>query len=359
MRAIIEEGLDLVDQAAQPSEESRLQELEKTISNTLHALREEFHRNASVSTRQEVLDLVAVLFFAHATSIDSGGKGIGEHLLGTGSAVSALNHFVDAALARHLVPQSSGSDNNGRVRSGQFFTPLSNNDFTFAANIIRIFSREAAAFNALHDAGRDDLVNEVFSRFMSTSFVDEKEMGQYLTPPEIVRFMVQVGFHALNPTARDALLDAEAVDAGIVLDPSCGVGSFLAEAIRLFHMEARKKSDAAVSQQWLSRFVGERVAGIDKSERMIRLAIINLGLFGRTNVQLRLANALARRGAEGQYNSYLEGKVQLILTNPPFGATFRDVDMRHLQLLELAPKLNRRCFSLSATSTGSRPVGSS
>jgi transcriptional regulator with XRE-family HTH domain len=80
LRAIVDGSGDLVALAERTDEDARLVRLDEAISGTIHALREEFHRTASVSTRQEVLDLVAALFFAHVTSIDSGARGIGDHL---------------------------------------------------------------------------------------------------------------------------------------------------------------------------------------------------------------------------------------------------------------------------------------
>ena len=291
--------------------------------------REEFHRTASVSTRQEVLDLVAALFFAHVTSIDDGERGIGEHLRSKGEkATTALNRFVLAALADRLPKRKGEFSGRARLETERFFSPLSKTDEEFALNLLRIFERDADAFRDLHKAGRDDLINEVFSRFMSTSFVDEKEMGQYLTPVEIVRFMVEVGFNALTPEVRSRLLDpSDSNETGFILDPSCGVGTFLAETIRHCHGVVRRERDTLTAAHWLHQFVGKRVVGIDKSERMIRLATINLGLFGATAANLTLANGLARSGSEGQLAAQYEGRVQLILTNPPFGASYSGADI--------------------------------
>ncbi|MDE2466122.1 MAG: N-6 DNA methylase [Alphaproteobacteria bacterium] len=330
LRALVDGTGDLVVMAEKPKQDARLERLEEAVSGTIHALREEFHRTASVSSRQEVLDLVAALFFAHVTSIDSGARGIGEHLRITGQTDTAtLNRFVTDALSAHL-PQRNGEESQGgRLALERFFSPFAETDERFAGQLLSIFERDAHAFRELHEAGRDDLINEVFSRFMSTSFVDEKEMGQYLTPPEITRFMVEAGFHALTPEARSRLLNPELPrNAGVILDPSCGVGSFLAETIRFAHSVMREHHKAAAVNKWLRRFVEQHVVGIDKSDRMLRLAMINLGLFGAEAANLKLANALAKRGAEGEFCKSLEGKVELILTNPPFGASFSGDDLK-------------------------------
>src|SRR5665213_387506 len=72
LRSIVEGTGDLVVIANTSIEEAHVRRLEEGIAGTIHELREEFHRTASISTRQEVLDLVAALFFSHVTSIDRG-----------------------------------------------------------------------------------------------------------------------------------------------------------------------------------------------------------------------------------------------------------------------------------------------
>ncbi|WP_353862065.1 N-6 DNA methylase [Azospirillum formosense] len=330
LRTLVDGSGDLIDMAEKPKSDGRLERLEEAVSGTIHALREEFHRTASVSSRQEVLDLVAALFFAHVTSIDAGARGIGEHLRTAGKTDAAtLNAFMSDALSNYLPQRNGEGDQGGRLALERFFSPFSETDEWFAGQLLRLFERDAHAFRVLHEVGRDDLINEVFSRFMSTSFVDEKEMGQYLTPPEITRFMVEAGFHALTPEARSRLLNPDlSDDVGVILDPSCGVGSFLAETTRFAHGLMRDRFETAAVNKWLQRFVEQHVVGIDKSDRMLRLAMINLGLFGAKAANLKLANALAKRGAESEFSKSLEGKVELILTNPPFGASFSGDDLK-------------------------------
>lgn len=320
LRVLVNGPADFPDALDAP-EPSRLDQLEGAIAETLNALREEFHRSATTSKRQDVLDLVAVLVFAHVTSIDTGGAGISNHLAeGSNSAADGLNGFIRMALHQGL------ADLNGHsVNLDHFFVPLTPADEGFAKALLAIFTKDTA-FRSLHEAGRDDLVNEVFSRFMSASFVDEKEMGQYLTPPEIVRFMVEVGFHLLDPATCAELTHPAGSGKTVLLDPSCGVGSFLAGAVRYLHERVRKAHPAEASS-WLDDFTARRVVGIDKSERMLRLGCVNLGLFGATGTRLYLANSLARDGDDAEVTVPLEGQAQLILTNPPFGATYGSKDV--------------------------------
>lgn len=326
LSALVDGSADLVEIAERDMSNHRLERLEEAISGTIRSLREEFHRSASVTRRQDALDLVAAFLFAHVVTIDSGGLGIGLHLTAQGEkAVAGLNHFMEEALIRHL-PKGASQASDPK----QYFTPLIENNELFARRVLEIFDRDANAFRELHQTGRDDLINEVFSRFMSTSFVDEKEMGQYLTPPEVVRFMVELGYKALSQKERECLLECK--EGGIILDPSCGVGSFLAESIRFFHARVREKNGSKAATKWLRHFLENRVIGIDKSERMIRLATINLGLFAASVANLEQANGLAREGDEGNRLRKLEGRAQLILTNPPFGATYSGPEIQAYEM---------------------------
>src|SRR5262249_999755 len=63
-------------------------------------------------------------------------------------------------------------------------------------------------------------------------------------------------------------------------------------------------------------------AGIDKSERMIKLALTNMAMFGFPTAHLDLANSLLRHGQDNKITSRYINSAGLILTNPPFGAEF-------------------------------------
>jgi len=85
--------------------------------------------------------------------------------------------------------------------------------------------------------------------------------------------------------------------------------------------------DAKQREAWLNALLGRVVVGIDKSERMVRLALTNIAMFGFPMARLHLANSLARTGADAKLTDSLAGKARLILTNPPFGASFQGNDL--------------------------------
>lgn len=100
------------------------------------------------------------------------------------------------------------------------------------------------------------LFNEVFGGFISVSFADEKELGQYLTPPEVVEFMTQLAVDDLSAEEREWLSNpGSAAEFGAVLDPLCGVGSFLADIVRRLHLDL--SDEISDHQQWLESMTSE------------------------------------------------------------------------------------------------------
>src|SRR5262249_20036 len=162
-------------------------------------------------------------------------------------------------------------------------------------------------------------LNEVFGKFLADSFVDEKELGQYLTPREVITFMCGLALDGLSDSEVAIFSSPKTcAEFGLILDPSFGVGSFLAEIIS--QLIERLTVDEASHPSWLESMLNHVLVGIDKSERMVRLALTNLAMFGFPIAKLYLANALSRNGADGRLTESFVGKAKIILTNPPFGA---------------------------------------
>lgn len=298
----------------EPSASEHEGPLRKALAIMLRDVREILHRGGRLSSRHEALDEIAKLVFAHIMSIDTGGPGLSTELVVQDRAARNLRAFVGKVFKQHL-PTSLAHD----LIADDFTLRLKDNEHALAAELISAFER--LEVNAITDAGSADLINDVFGQFLADSFTDEKELGQYLTPPEVVRFMTQLGLESLTSRQKERLLSPNG-DGGIILDPSCGVGSFLASAMRVLLQQVRQLEETSEVEQWIHRTASTRLVGIDKSERMVRLALTNLALFGAPAVNLYLANGLARRGAEAKILDDLDGKVDLILTNPPFGAEF-------------------------------------
>lgn len=292
-----------------PTQESRLRKLykdikndnaslNKAVDNCLNQLREVFHKTSRFSSRNEALEEISKLFFAHVTSIMSNGSGITKDIITEKSKpAKCLRFFVNnqfSIYAKELM--------ESEVR---FELNIKESENTFAQEIIDIFEKYLGNKTLYSSAIGTDFLNDIFGKFLTDSFVDEKQLGQYLTPQEIVSFTTELLFHDIqkNSFSQD----------GYVLDPSCGVGSFLAAyADKMYKL----LSNSGSPQKQLKDLMEKQIVGIDKSERMIKLALINLAMFGYVQSNLFLHNALDFKEID------LNEKVSVIMTNPPFGAEF-------------------------------------
>ena len=296
------------------------------VGSTLREVREILHRSGRLSSRHEALDQIATLLFAHVASIDTGGEGIGWHILqGSRSPATALREFV-AESFHSFLPQSLSIE----LGVADFELRLHPTEDRLGQELVECFADKApkAEFLQVRGAGQLDILNEAFGQFLADSFVDERELGQYLTPTEVVRTMVALGLDSLEDEVVESLFSLDVSQReGVILDPSCGVGSFLAEALRVLYAEAKARLAPADLEQWVTSLLSHTIIGIDKSERMIRLATTNLALFGAPAANLHLANGLLRVGTDGAICETLVGRASLILTNPPFGAEFSGPDL--------------------------------
>lgn len=122
--------------------------------------------------------------------------------------------------------------------------------------------------------------------------------GEFYTPRAVTQFMVEM---------VDPQLDEH------VLDPACGTGGFLTGALEHMRRQERTKEDR---EKWQKNIVG-----VEKKALPHLLSVTNMMLHGvevPTNVRHR--NMLARSLAN--YTS--QDRVDVILTNPPFGGMEED-----------------------------------
>ena len=293
---------------------------QRSLSLALGKMREAFHRRGRFSSRNEALDELAKLLFAHSVAVRNGETGIGRDLVQgqPGDAAGTLQRFVAEMVNRYL-PTSLAHE----FDPDDFALRLRPSESALAMELVDAFEEFSSGTASLDSSETilGDLINDAFGQFIIDSFTDEKELGQYLTPSEVVKFMVNLAIDDMTDDEIKALSSPDGFqDFGSVMDPSCGVGSFLAEFIRTMH--SRLEESESPPSDWSASASRDLVVGVDKSERMIRLALANLATFGATSARLMLGNSLARRGADSVPLNALEGKVGLILTNPPFGARF-------------------------------------
>ena len=269
----------------------------------LGALRESFHRSGRLDDSNAKLDEVAKLFATYLAYR----RGM-IPTFPTASSTALVLELQRSFGAATRLPQYIGSTGTS-IFGSEPKLALRDGDEGLAAELVGLVRQCVDTAFQLRDAGKPfDILNEAFGHFVRDNFRGNIEDAQYMTPPEVVDFIVDL---ALQDIQREggALSDS---DDFTVLDPSCGVGSFLAT----FYHRASEYQLLPTSRL--------RLYGQDKVERMARLATINMELFDSKDHKVYVGNSLAL----GSPIDALNGAVDLVLTNPPFGARFEDQYVR-------------------------------
>ena len=177
-----------------------------------------------------------------------------------------------------------------------------------------------------------DSKGRAFETFMGSFF--RGNFGQYFTPREIVKFIVDV-----LPITQDSK----------VLDTSCGSGGFLLYALNKVREQAtdyypRYKSDTKDYAKWFPYwhdFAEKNLYGIEISEQISRVAKMNMIIHddGHTNVitsdgLISDEEIFAKTSNQG----FKYGTFDFIITNPPFGSTIRQSEQAYLKTYQLGKK---------------------
>jgi type I restriction enzyme M protein len=133
------------------------------------------------------------------------------------------------------------------------------------------------------------------------------DRGEFFTPHPIVELAVRM----LDPRANER-----------IIDPACGSGGFLIEAIK--HIRT-----ASSRRQPFNLFVRRNVRGIEFNPHVARAAAVRLAFEGGTGDEILCRNALAAE-------EMLDGQFDVLLTNPPFGSRARIEDAAMLRSFDLA-----------------------
>ena len=161
-----------------------------------------------------------------------------------------------------------------------------------------------------------DTKGVAFERFMEDFF--RGKMGQFFTPRELIRFSVRM----LNPQANE-----------ILLDPACGSGGFLLNAMDLVREEAKHEYDDPIDadRAW-HNFAMKNLYGIDINDQIARVCKMNMILHddGHTNV-ISVDSLTDVQEINRIHSKFAENAFDLILTNPPFGAIVKQAEKPYLR----------------------------
>lgn len=137
-------------------------------------------------------------------------------------------------------------------------------------------------------------------------------MGQYFTPKEVIDLIIQM----MAPNVRE-----------LVVDPFCGSGHFLTSALD-FVRKSHGRSDKLFHE-----FAFTRLHGIEKSDRMVRIAMTDMRLHGDGHSNIRCTDALL---PFANYPDLYRETFDLVVTNPPFGVDLPSDSLHQFGPFELA-----------------------
>lgn len=166
-----------------------------------------------------------------------------------------------------------------------------------------------------------DIINECFGHFVRENFRNNKEDAQYMTPAEIAIPILEMIFADFQ---KEHYFEKSDYKSFTVMDPTCGVGTLLIEASRQYvRYISTLNLPEAKKNKIIEHFLEAGMLGQDKVDRMVRLSKINTLLMGGNSGNILIGNSIS--GHTG-IDSLKDG-VDLIFTNPPFGAEYSYDDL--------------------------------
>lgn len=135
-------------------------------------------------------------------------------------------------------------------------------------------------------------------------------MGQYFTPLQVIRFIV----FCMAPSLSD-----------LIIDPFAGSAHFLTESLSYVLPSAR-------NEKAKNEFVFYKLHGIEKSERMVRIAMTDMRLHGDGHSNIRCTDALLPFDS---YTDLASNSFDIVMTNPPFGSVLQKESYSYLGDFEL------------------------
>ena len=273
------------------------------IYQSLQRVRAAFHREGRISDANAKLDETVKFLVLHF--------GYVKRLVSAADYKTLSNRATfNVGLLNRIFAQVANEQTFQRRGIGSIF---GDNPTTVFRNgeegvAFHLFTVARQAFDVLTDGkAQIDILNEAFGHHVRDNFRNHTEDAQYMTPPEVVNFMVQIGIEMIDDhSSRDGA-------AFIVADPSCGVGSFLtgwrAAYARSFGVDHARSM---------------KCVGQDKVDRMVRLSALNFIFSESDGDDVFLGNTICDESPLSEY----DGRIDLILTNPPFGARFSVDDLR-------------------------------
>jgi len=164
-----------------------------------------------------------------------------------------------------------------------------------------------------------DTKGVAFEVFMTDFF--KGKMGQFFTPRPIIQFCVKI----LNPKQGK-----------LVLDPACGSGGFLLNAMDFVREYAGKNYDEQEARDHWHGFAKDNLYGIEINDKIARVCKMNMIIHDDGHTNVISTDALENFDEINKIHPKFEkDHFDLILTNPPFGAIIKRTEKDYLDKYKL------------------------
>lgn len=177
-----------------------------------------------------------------------------------------------------------------------------------------------------------DIIADAFEVFIGGSL--KGEQGQFFTPKNVVKTLVT----AVNPELDD-----------YIIDPSCGSGSFLVEALKELWQkidvqgEAYGWSESAIAEE--KKTVGiKNIRGIEKDSFLTKLGKSYMAILGDGKGGIFCEDSLENptNWQEFTQQNVKLGTFSVSFSNPPFGKDIKVTGKQKLSQYQLAKKVDKK-----------------
>lgn len=211
--------------------------------------------------------------------------------------------FVDEELLPYL--RSLGDHPNATSRQRMISEIMSSVERTRIdtdTNLLGVLDRVHAISESAIDPTHVFPISQAYEGLLLRMGEKNNDGGQFFTPREVIRAVVQVVSPRIGET---------------IYDPSCGTGGFLAQA----YEHIWKGNNEHLGSEDIERLRCATFYGRDKEDLIYPIALANLVLHGVDEPQIWHGNTLTTVQAASEHRAYgaLPSQFDIILTNPPFG----------------------------------------
>ncbi|MGZ9413229.1 HsdM family class I SAM-dependent methyltransferase [Mycoplasma sp. Z386] len=214
------------------------------------------------------------------------------------------------------------------------------------SDLIQIMDIITAIYNLINISDRDkkghDIMNTFLKVFRKWNSANAKEKGEVFTPDHIAEIMYKI-------------LDIDVFN-DVILDPTCGSGTFLtnamanmtkdAEAILNYKHNLDETTKITKIYEISQKIKEEQLIGIEYDEFNTTLARINMLLHGDGSTQIYWDDCFVKL-------PLLKNKYSKVLMNPPFSQKDTELKFLYHTLLNLKPEGKIACILPKSCLNGS------